>query len=246
MVELPRYGDVNLEYMLSWLNLADDEPMWALNLMKYRPRAEYADGRATSLSGKDADDAYSPVGPLAKVGARVLLLADVVAQPVGDATVWDRVAIAQYPERKAMMTMQMDEEFERAHEHKDAGMAFTIVAATFPQPGTLVPEEVASTAGTGDRLLLELVADAGSPILGDELGGVLLGRFRAEEVVVGDARRWAEARWHVIEPDVASDLAARAPEVADDRYVVVLDPFFDQIAQSVRDHVDGTFPAGTD
>ena len=46
---MPRYGQLNESYVASWF--ARDEPggpMWALNLMKYRERAEYADGRESS------------------------------------------------------------------------------------------------------------------------------------------------------------------------------------------------------
>ena len=44
--------------------------MWALNLMKYRERAEYADGRESSISGMEADDEYAPHEHLRKVGSR--------------------------------------------------------------------------------------------------------------------------------------------------------------------------------
>ena len=39
--------------------------MWALNLMKYREWAEYADGRETNLTGVEADDVYLPHDHLA-------------------------------------------------------------------------------------------------------------------------------------------------------------------------------------
>jgi len=54
---MPRYAQRNDAYLASWF--ARDEPggpIWAFNLMKYRERADYADGRSTSLSGQDADD----------------------------------------------------------------------------------------------------------------------------------------------------------------------------------------------
>ncbi|WP_419849099.1 hypothetical protein [Candidatus Poriferisocius sp.] len=58
---MPRYGVLNDAYLGSWLQRDEPGgPMWALNLMKYRPVADYRDGRETSLSGIEADDVYSP------------------------------------------------------------------------------------------------------------------------------------------------------------------------------------------
>ena len=243
MVDMPRYGTPNIDYMVSWLGLADDGPMWALNLMKYRPVADYRDGRDWSISGAEADEIYKPDAPLARVGARILLIAEVTAQLAGDDTVWDRVAIAQYPRRAAMMTMQLDPEFEELHEHKDAGMDVTIVSATFPRPGFVLPDGAVSAAGTDGLLLLEVVADASHPELAAAVESVAIGRFDIEDVIVGDDRRWAEARWDLITPATADELVDRGATSADDRYALILDPGLDLVAQSLRDDRAGTFPA---
>jgi hypothetical protein len=242
VVAMPRYGTPNIDYMVSWLGLDEDGPMWALNLMKYRPVALYADGRETTLTGAEADEAYQPDGPLARFGARILLIAEVTAQLAGDDTVWDRVAIAQYPTRAAMMHMQLDEEFETLHEHKDAGMDVTIVNATFPQPGFELPAEAGSAADGDGLLLLEVVADASTPELAATVESVPVGRFDVEDLIVGDERRWAEARFDLVDPAVADALAAAPPARADDRYAVLLDPRLDLVAQSLRDDQAGTFP----
>lgn len=66
---MPRYGVLNDAYLGSWLQRDEPGgPMWALNLMKYRPFADYRDGRKTSLSGIEADDVYSPDEELRAVG----------------------------------------------------------------------------------------------------------------------------------------------------------------------------------
>ncbi|MBT5849641.1 MAG: hypothetical protein HOH36_04305, partial [Acidimicrobiaceae bacterium] len=58
---MPRYGTINSDYIASWFQrAAPGGPMWALNLMKYREQADYADGRETALSGVEADDLYAP------------------------------------------------------------------------------------------------------------------------------------------------------------------------------------------
>ena len=242
MVAMPRYGTPNIDYMVSWLSRDDDGPMWALNLMKYRPVAEYVDGRETTLTGAEADEAYKPDGPLARFGARILLIAEVTAQLAGDDTVWDRVAIAQYPMRAAMVHMQMDDEFETLHEHKDAGMDVTIVNATFPQADFDLPAGARSAADGDGLLLVEVVADASAPELAATVDSVPIGRFDIEDLIVGDERRWAEWRVDLVSPAVAEGLAAAGTTWADDRYAVLLEPRLDLVAQSLRDAALGTFP----
>ena len=73
---MPRYGKLNSAYLASWLERDEPGgPMWALNLMKYREWADYADGRQTDLSGAEADEVYLPHEHLAAVGSRIILLA---------------------------------------------------------------------------------------------------------------------------------------------------------------------------
>ena len=61
---MPRYGRLNVDYLGSWSERDDPGgPMWALNLMRYRERADYADGRETDLTGAEADDLYLQVRP---------------------------------------------------------------------------------------------------------------------------------------------------------------------------------------
>ena len=35
---------------------------------------------------------------------------------------WDSIAIAKYPSRKAMLDMTMDPEYQKIHVHRDAGL----------------------------------------------------------------------------------------------------------------------------
>jgi hypothetical protein len=132
----PGYGTPNWEMLGRWLELPpeSDGPFWALNLMKYREVADYGDDSAQARSGREADDAYAPLGPLAAIGAIVAFHGDVVDQPVGEPT-WDRVGIVRYPSRAAFFAMQRTDEFKEKHVHKEAGMASTIVMACVPAAG---------------------------------------------------------------------------------------------------------------
>lgn len=137
-----RYGTPNTEYAMSMAMMPpeDDGPVWMVNLMKYRAVADYADGRESAISGRDADDAYSPLDSLAAVGAAPVFFGDVDQQLLGDATTWDRIGVVKYPTRRAFIDMQSLPSFQKSHHHKDAGMESTIVIGTQPMEMPTPPE----------------------------------------------------------------------------------------------------------
>jgi hypothetical protein len=215
-----------------------DEPMWALNLMKYREKAEYADGRETNLSGWEADNQYSPLGPLAAVGADLVIVAIVVDQPAGEDYKWDRAAIVRYPNRQALVEMSLTPEFQEAHHHKDAGMEFTIVAASFPQVDTIDRDLLDTDTSPESHLLLQVVADSEAPEV-DIPGARRIGAFTIEDVFIGDDRKWAEARWDLLPATATTEDVRAATEASGgdgDRYVLLLKPqlgdFLRAVAQS--------------
>lgn len=232
---MPRYGEINTELIGSWFQREEPGgPMWALNLMQYRDRADYADGRETTLSGSEADDVYAPHKHLAAVGSRIVLLAPVVHQLAGDDTRWDRIAVAQYRDRMALVEMSSAPEFAKAEAHKDAGMAFSIAMATFPVDGEPAPPQE-SAADEHRLLLLQVVGDADAPDLADEVESTRIGRFWVEDRFLGDHRRFAEARYDLVTPAVAAALGERDYVRTDADYVVVADPTVDDVARSLSD-----------
>ncbi len=232
---MPRYGTINSDYLASWFQREDPGgPMWALNLMQYRERAAYADGRDTDLTGAEADDEYAPHEHLAAVGSRIILMAPVVHHLRGDDRRWDRIAIAQYRDRMAMVEMSSSEEFQVDEQHKDAGMEFTIVMATFPVDGDAVPPQE-SAAGTDKLMLLQVVGDPAAPDLAEGLDATRVGRFWIEDRFIGDHRTFVEARFDLISPAVAEDLAARGFDHDDTGYAVIADPAMDEVARSLTD-----------
>ena len=232
---MPRYGTINQEYIATWFEREEPGgPMWALNLMKYRERAEYADGRPSELSGAEADDTYAPHEHLAAVGSRLILLAPVVHQLVGDDWKWDRIAIAQYRDRMAMVEMSSKNEFQKDEEHKEAGMDFTIVMASFPAEDHPVPPQI-SGADSEQLLLLQVVGDASAPDMAADLESTRIGRFWIEDRFVGDERTFAEARYDLISASVAEELAGRDYVTDHSTYVVIADPTLDDVARSLTD-----------
>ncbi len=238
---MPSYGKMNQEYIASWFQRETDSPMWALNLMKYREVADYGDTGSPggeAISGLEADNRYSPVAELASVGARPVLVAPVVHQLRGDDTVWDRIAIALYPRRMAMVEMNQKKEFQDTHVHKEAGMDFTIVMGTFPPAAGVGEVPLLSAQDADKRLLLQVVADADAPDYAADVDSVRLAVFDVENVIVGDDRRFAQARWDLITAKTADELAQREPVADDSAYVIVMDPQLDEVAQSL--HEDGS------
>ncbi|MBL8772993.1 MAG: hypothetical protein JNK30_16545 [Phenylobacterium sp.] len=204
------YGTPNVGYISGWRDRTDDtRPMWALNLMRYRPVAQYADGRATTITGQEADDLYRPEAELAAVGAAGVLLAPVVHQLVGDGGRWDRVAIAKYPSRVSQLDMQLLPEFQARVIHKRAGMEFTIVLATFlPDDAPPAPAEV----GSAPLLLVQVVSDPKAPDVAAGIDATPVAVFDVEDTIIGDERKYAQARWHIVS-EAAGEILRQRPRV---------------------------------
>jgi hypothetical protein len=197
--EHSRYGQLDHDYVASLYAVTDedDAPFLMVNLMKYREWADYADDRPR-ISGRAADDLYAPIEILAELGAEIVLFGDVVGQPRGDES-WDRVAIVRYPTVRSFVEMQDRPDFLARHVHKDAGMERTIIAVCRPVGGQL---------GAGNRILVDLVADASvepSP------GRLIL---QVDGTPVGDGRRWSTLSLTAIadEEVTADQLAGDSPQ----------------------------------
>lgn len=102
-----------------------DGPVFMVNLLKFKEKAEYEDGRATTLSGRDAYQIYgrAVTGILPKFGGQAIFAADVSFLSLGRAEeLWDEVAIAAYPDRGAMVRMSFSPEWREAAVHRTAGL----------------------------------------------------------------------------------------------------------------------------
>ncbi len=106
-----------------------------LNLLKFKPRAEGEDG-----SGRDAYLRYgNAVQEMIEARGGTLLWqgrADHVFIGDVDANEWDAVALVSYPSRQAFVEMVSTPEYEQAHEHREAGLADTVVIACTPMVST--------------------------------------------------------------------------------------------------------------
>ena len=134
-----RYGKIDRDYAmrLATTPAEQDGPVWMVNLMKYRDVADYGDSGGPAISGREADDTYTPRESLAAIGAEIVFAADVDRQLLGDSPKWDRVGVVKYPTRRSFVEMQSRPDFVEKHVHKDAGMEQTIVMGCLPM---LTPE----------------------------------------------------------------------------------------------------------
>lgn len=111
--------------MTQMLEKGPDGPIFMVNLLKFKKKAEYDDGRETDLSGRDAYMIYgrAVADILPKFGGRAVFAADVTFLALGEVEeLWDEVAIAMYPTRADMVRMSLSEEWREAAVHRSAGL----------------------------------------------------------------------------------------------------------------------------
>ena len=115
----------NDDQMAEFLESGNDEPIYMVNLLKFKDKAEYPDKRETDLSGKEAYAIYTKEVQhhLAKVGGKGIFGAEVKRLMLGEVDeLWDSVAIAKYPNRKAMLDMISDPDYIKSAQHRVAGL----------------------------------------------------------------------------------------------------------------------------
>ncbi|MEY2758238.1 MAG: hypothetical protein RIR33_2016 [Pseudomonadota bacterium] len=100
-------------------------PIFMVNLLKFKDKAEYEDGRATTLTGREAYQIYGRAVTeiLPKFGGRAVFAADVTFLSLGRVEeLWDEIAIAAYPQRADMVRMSFSPEWREASVHRTAGL----------------------------------------------------------------------------------------------------------------------------
>ena len=115
----------NEEQVNGFLKNPEIGPISMVNLLKYKEKAIYDDGRDTNLSGEEAYGLYAAevINLVEKYGGEFLFAGKVNRLMLGEVDeMWDSIAIAKYPNRKAMFEMTMDPEYQKIHVHRDAGL----------------------------------------------------------------------------------------------------------------------------
>ncbi len=115
----------NDQQMAGFLEEGKDQPIYMVNLLKFKDKATYPDKRETDLTGEEAYAIYGQEvrRHLEKVGAKPIFSGKVSRLMLGEVEdLWDVVAIATYPNRKAMLDMLSDPEYIKSAQHRVAGL----------------------------------------------------------------------------------------------------------------------------
>lgn len=113
----------------------DDEPFVMVNLLKFKAKAEYADGSDAHLTGAEAYARYGKAvqACLASVGGKQIYAGPVTGLMIGEVgDLWDMVALAEYPSLSAMKAMVSSPEYQAIEHHRKAGLAGQLNIRTQP------------------------------------------------------------------------------------------------------------------
>ncbi|MEO0811665.1 MAG: hypothetical protein AAFY60_02295, partial [Myxococcota bacterium] len=247
-------------------------PFYMVNLIRYRELAVYADGRPTELTGREANDLYSPVEFLADIGARAVFTGEVGGTTFGDEGTWETVAIVEYPCPLALFAMSAHPEFQSRSTHKDAGLEASLVIVTHSQPidsaeptDSLYPPsdtdpsfelvqlvrlrddaQYDAEANEANRTGAEAMAlyDAGVADAERRLGVFPKARLDVDGVFIGDGRVWNEVRIDFVPSSAAYDAFVADPEVVGVAYH--RDAALDEGYGLITDPLVSAIPNGSD
>ena len=115
-----------MEQAMAFFGGPEDGPFVMVNLLKFKPKAEYADGSDAHLSGAEAYQRYGvEVAKLVVgLGGRIHYSGQVTGLMIGEVEdLWDMVALAEYPSLAAFRAMAMSPEMHAIEHHRLAGLA---------------------------------------------------------------------------------------------------------------------------
>lgn len=106
-----------------------------VNFLKYRPKARYSGNNADhNLTGRQAYNKYGLVAleTVYRTGGRLAFFGrveEVIQEAKGGQTkdVWDDIAVMEYSEPKAILTLEQVPKYRAALSHRDAGLDRTVI-----------------------------------------------------------------------------------------------------------------------
>ncbi len=105
---------------------AEDGPFVMINLLKFKDKADYADGSDAHLTGAEAYARYGMAvrAHVERVGGKTGYFGRVTGLMLGEVEeLWDMVALAQYPSLAAMQEMVSSPDYQAIAVHRTAGLA---------------------------------------------------------------------------------------------------------------------------
>lgn len=116
----------NADQIREWLDGKDGTPIVMVNLLKFKEKADYPDGRDADLSGREAYMRYGQaMGQLvAENGGRMIFSGRTNMTLIGEVEEdWDVVALVEYKSRKSMQQITQSPDYAAIEEHRNAGLA---------------------------------------------------------------------------------------------------------------------------
>ncbi len=110
-------------------------PVTMLNLLKFKEKAEYADGRETNLTGAEAYALYGmEMGKLiGDGGGRSVFAGAANSLVIGDGELqWDLVAIAEYSSIENFQKITSSPEYQEIAKHREAGLDHQLLVNLTP------------------------------------------------------------------------------------------------------------------
>lgn len=228
-----KYGTIDKDYavQLATRPPEDDGPIYMVNLMKYHEVAQYTQDASVDkpISGREADDRYNPASILAKIGATIVFVGDVVSNRPGDED-WDRIAVVRYATRKSFIDMQSRRDFSDKHVHKAAGMQRTIIVSCRPEDEEL---DRRGRPRTDDASLVVMVVrrtnDRASAF--SAIPGAI--NLSAEGTIVGDGRSWDTVQFVAVDSaaEMERAIASTSHLTVGDAYVIGVRASMDAITK---------------
>lgn len=125
------------EQFAALVSIDSDAPIHMVNLLKFRHRAVYPDGRDTDLPGREAYMRYGRgmTRLVLDAGGSFTFNGQVEGLLIGEVEdLWDAVAIMVYPSAKAMGAITQSPEFAEIAVHRKAGLEGQLLIRCSAQP----------------------------------------------------------------------------------------------------------------
>lgn len=117
----------NREAFMSLAQADDSEPVFMLNLLKFKAGADAGDRTGQQEYG---DYARAASAMVEERGGRIVWSGRPEQVLIGDdSQEWDMVALVEYPSRKTFIEMVSSPKYMEAHEHRESGLERTVLIA---------------------------------------------------------------------------------------------------------------------
>lgn len=124
------------DQMNSFMSADMTEPVCMVNLLKFKPLAEYdfdAPEAGSGLTGEQAYQLYwnGCLDVFRNIGAKPIMIAPATRFMIGNGD-WDVVALVWYPSRQTCLEMSLRDDYQAIFYHRKAGLSHQDLIETTP------------------------------------------------------------------------------------------------------------------